>query len=59
MREFGSPGRLALVVFQDIAKCEDLGIYPIAAVVCGSYDVKYSGSVLPRDSLFLLGISCL
>lgn len=59
MSEFESLGRSTLVLFQDIAKCEGLRPYPIAAVICGSNDVKYSCSVLPDDSLFLLRISCL
>lgn len=59
MSEFESLGRLTLALYQDIAKCEDLRTCPVAAVVCGSYDVKYSGSVLPYDSRLLLGISCL
>jgi len=59
MSEFKSPGRLTLVLFHGITRCEDLRTHPIAAVVCGSCDVKFSGSVLPHGSLFLLSISWL
>lgn len=59
MSEFKSLGRLTFDLCQDIAKCEELRTYLIASVICGTYDVKCSGSVLPHDSLFALNISCL
>lgn len=46
-------GRLTSVLSQDTTKHEDLRTYPIAAVICGSYDVKYSSLVLCHDTLFL------
>lgn len=54
-----SEGKINLSLFHDITECEDLSTYPVAALICGSNDIRYSGTELIMTTFsFWVSVVC-
>lgn len=54
-----SEEKINLSLFQDVTEREGLRTYPIAALICGSNDVRYSGTELIMTTFsFWVSVVC-